>query len=74
MLAAFDRFLASADVHTVPLTSDVWEKAAETRATVNLKTANSVHLVAAIASRCDLFLTNDTQLSRFTEVTVEVLA
>ena len=74
MLAAFDRFFASPDVHIVPLTPDVWDKAAEIRARLNLKTADSVHLAAAIVGRCGLFLTNDSQLSRCTEITVEALA
>ena len=74
MLAAFDRFFASPDVNIVPLTSDVWDKAAEIRASLNLKTADSVHLAAAIVGRCDLFLTNDRQLSRCNEISVEVLA
>ena len=73
MLAAFDRFFASPDVHTVPLTPDVWDKAAEIRATLGLKTADALHLAAAIVGNCDTFLTNDSQLRRCSDINVDVL-
>lgn len=35
--------------------------------------ADSLHLAAAIESGCEVFLTNDNQLARFPDITVEVL-
>ena len=74
MLAAFDRLFASPDVWVVPITHEVWDHAAEIRAKLGLSTADSIHLAAAVAGKCDVSLTNDSQLSRCSEIRVELLA
>jgi predicted nucleic acid-binding protein len=51
----------------------VWERAARLGATFNLKPLDSLHLATAIEHGCGLFLTNDTQLTRCTDIPVEVL-
>jgi predicted nucleic acid-binding protein len=72
-LAVFDAFFARADVRLVPITTAVFDRATAIRATHNFKLGDSLHLAAAVESGCDRFLTNDTRLSRFPEIPVEVL-
>ena len=37
------------------------------------KTPDSIHLAAAVEARCDVYLTNDNQLTQYTGITVEVV-
>jgi predicted nucleic acid-binding protein len=73
LLAGYDAFFNGSDVVVVPLTRAVYDRATEIRARYPFKTADSLHLAAAVESGCGLFLTNDLKLSRFTDVPVEVL-
>src|SRR5207245_264785 len=68
----FDVFSARPDVQVVPITKAVFDRATVLRATHNFKLADSLHLAAAVEARCDRLLTNDTRLSAFTDVPVEV--
>jgi uncharacterized protein len=72
-LALFDGFFAQPDVRLVPITTAVFDRATVIRATYNFKLADSLHLAAAVLGGCDRFLTNDTRLSAFTDIPVEVL-
>lgn len=72
-LAIFDTFCAHPDVSVIPITSAVFERAADIRAAHNFKLADSLHLAAAVESHCDQFLTNDNRLAAFTGIAVEVL-
>jgi uncharacterized protein len=66
-------FFASPSVKMLPVTSAAWERAASVAATYKLKPLDAVHLAAAIEHGCGLFLTNDVQLARCTDIPVEVL-
>ena len=46
----------------------------ELRAQFAFKTADALHLAAAIEAGCGLFLTADTKLARCTSIPVEVLS
>jgi predicted nucleic acid-binding protein len=72
-LAVFDAFFARPDVRIVPITTAVFDRATTVRAAHNFKLGDSLHLAAAVESGCDRFLTNDTRLSAFTGIAVEVL-
>jgi predicted nucleic acid-binding protein len=72
-LTDFDNFFARPDVNLVPLSTAVYDRATAIRATHNFKLADALHLAAAVESGCDRFLTNDTRLSRFPDIPVEVL-
>jgi predicted nucleic acid-binding protein len=72
-LTLFDAFCSRSDVLLVPITTAVFERATLIRATHNFKLGDSIHLAAAVEAGCDRFLTNDTRLSAFTEIPVEVL-
>jgi predicted nucleic acid-binding protein len=73
VLAKFDTFFAAPDVLHVPLTTAVYDRATVIRATYGFKTADAIHLAAAVEAGCGRFLTNDTRLSRFSDIPVEVL-
>jgi len=72
-LTLFDAFCTRPDVQVVPITTAVFDRAALIRATHNYKLADSLHLAAAVESGCDRFLTNDSRLSSFPDIPVEVL-
>jgi len=72
-LADFDTFFTRPDVRLVPITTAVFDRATVIRATHNFKLADSLHLAAAVEAGCDRFLTNDSRLSVFTDIAVEVL-
>ncbi|MEP7343464.1 MAG: PIN domain-containing protein [Acidobacteriota bacterium] len=73
LLRDFDDYFANTIVDLVPLTRDAVDKATEIRAQFNFKTPDSLHLAAAVIANCDVFLTNDQRLSRFTGITIETL-
>jgi uncharacterized protein len=75
ILAAYQTFFASPLVRTLPLTAAVCERAARVRvaSALQFKVPDSLHLAAAIEHGCGLFLTNDAQLARCTDITVEIL-
>lgn len=72
-LADYDSFFAQANVEHAPITRAVFDRATLIRAAYNFKLGDSLHLAAAVQEGCDRFLTNDTRLSAFTDVAVEVL-
>jgi predicted nucleic acid-binding protein len=66
-------FFGDPDIHMLAVTAAVWERAARLRATYSFKLPDALHLAIAIEHGCGLFLTNDAQLARCTEIAVEVL-
>jgi predicted nucleic acid-binding protein len=73
LLAAFDNYFASIADEIIPLTRQVVEVATNLRAHYGFRTPDAIHLAAAVVDGCDLFLTNDQQLVRCTEVPVEII-
>jgi predicted nucleic acid-binding protein len=72
-LAIFDGFFAQPSVRRVPITSAVFDRATLIRAHHKFALGDSLHLAAAVESGCGLFLTNDPRLSKFSDISVEVL-
>jgi uncharacterized protein len=72
-LSKFDGFFALPDVRIVPLTTTVYDRATAIRAAHAIKTLDAIHLAAAVEGGCAVFLTNDTRLGSFHDLTVEVL-
>lgn len=72
-LADLDAFFARPDIHRVPITSAVFDQAAVIRAEYGFRLADALHLAAATGGGCDRFLTNDSRLSAFPDLAVEVL-
>jgi uncharacterized protein len=83
-LADFYRFFNGAHLRTVGLTAAMHTRAAAIRgghtypavAPVSVRRyglADALQLAAAIESGCDVFLTNDNQLAKFPDITIDVL-
>jgi predicted nucleic acid-binding protein len=72
-LALFDGFFAQTNVENAPLTTSVFDRATSIRADFGFKTIDAINLAAAVEHCCDRFLTNDAQLARFPDITVEIL-
>lgn len=73
LLQDFDDYFDGVVVEVVPLTREVIDHATEIRAQYGFKTPDAIHLAAAIVSKCDVFLTNDHRLDRFSAISVEVV-
>jgi predicted nucleic acid-binding protein len=67
----FDDYFANTIAEIFPLTRDLIDLATEIRAQYNFKTPDALHLAAAVISNCDVFLTNDQRLNRFTGISIE---
>lgn len=72
-LADFADFFSRQDVRVLSITTAVFDRATWIRATYNFKLADSLHLAAAVEYHCDRFLTNDSRVSTFSDIPVEVL-
>lgn len=68
-----DILLHSEHFRLLPITGRVAEIAADLRARYSVRTPDALHLAAALDSRCDAFLTNDVQLTRVTDIDVQIL-
>ena len=73
LLQDFDNYFSNSMAEIIPLTRDVIDRATEIRAKFNFKTPDSIQIAAAVVSNCDVFLTNDHRLNRFTAITIEVI-
>ena len=71
--ARYQAFFNGPAVRMLPVSTATWEHAARIGAAFRLKALDSVHLATAIEHGCGLFLTNDAQLGRCTDINVEVL-
>lgn len=60
-LKRYENFFASAAI--APLTTAVYDLAAELRAQLQIKTPDAIHAAAAILHGCDEFWTNDHRLA-----------
>lgn len=72
LLQSFELFFTG--LILVPLTSRVYDRAAQIRADYRFKLGDALHLAAAVEAGCDRFLTNDGDLARFPDLVVEVLS
>jgi uncharacterized protein len=73
LLKDFDDYFEGAVAEIVALSREVIDRATETRAQYGFKTPDAIHLAAAVVSGCDVFLTNNHRLDRFTDITIEVV-
>jgi len=70
----YDDFFSTQVTELVPFTETVFRMAADIRALHDLRTPDTLHLAAALAAACDMFLTNDAGLKAFPQIMVEVVA
>ena len=73
LLNDYDEYFASNLSEIVLLSREVLDRATEIRAQYGFKTPDAIHLGAAVIANCDVFLTNDHRLDRFTELAVEIV-
>src|SRR5262245_58037855 len=71
LLQDFDDYFANTIAEIFPLTRDVVDLATVIRAQYNFTTPDSLHFAAAVISNCEVFMTNDQRLNRFTGITIE---
>ncbi len=76
IIADYQDFFGDPNVEVLPMTAMVCESAARIRAAslFRLKVPDCLHLATALEHGCGLFLTNDAQLSRCTQINVEILS
>lgn len=73
LLQRYDAFFTRARLHLLEFDAPVIELATDYRARFGLKTPDALHLASAKTAGADVVLTGDAQLSRCTDVPVEVL-
>jgi predicted nucleic acid-binding protein len=73
LLQDFEDFFTGTVNEMISLSRDVLEKAASIRATYGFKTPDAIQLAAALSAHCDVFLTNDHSLAKFSGITIEVI-
>jgi len=64
LLEDYDLFFNGMETNVMPITRDIIDHATEIRVHYNFKIPDSLHLAAAEFARCDMFLTNDIELSK----------
>jgi predicted nucleic acid-binding protein len=74
LLAQYVRFFQSPDVSVLAVSPAVCDRAARIRAQYGFKPLDALHLAAAAEYGCSLLITNDAQLRRVPDVTVEILS
>ena len=72
-LADFDNFFAQPNIVFATFTRAVFDRATRILATHPFKLADALHLAAAAEAGCDRFLTNNSRLSAFRDIPVELL-
>ena len=64
LLQKYDSFFNAPEITTIPMTDNIFDRAAQIRAHDRLKTPDALHLAAAIGAECDTFCTNDTAFNK----------
>ena len=72
-LAQFETFFAGVKVIVIDVISSMIEKATELRAIYTSKMPDALYLATAILAGAIMFLAGDKELSRCTEITVEII-
>lgn len=72
-LKDFDEFFADFVDEIVPISEEVIDKATEIRAIYHYRPMDALHLAAAVVAGCEVFLTNDLRLAKFSEISVVTL-
>lgn len=73
LLKDYDDYFVEAAGEIVALSTEVIDCATDIRARYEFKTPDAIHLAAAVVSHCDIFLTNDHRLDRFSDITIQIV-
>lgn len=74
LIQAYESFFDAVKYRILDFPSEVFDHAADIRATHRVAALDALHLAAAVAGGCDAFLTNDTSLASFDEIAVILLS
>jgi predicted nucleic acid-binding protein len=69
-----DLIVSGVNVEFIQIDESIAKQASQLRARYNLALLDSLQISVALVSKCDIFLTNDIQLKRVTELTILVLS
>jgi predicted nucleic acid-binding protein len=72
--ASYRAFFSDPDIKVLAMTAATCERAARFRAKYRFELVDALHLATAVEHGCGLFLTNDAQLARCTDIVVEILS
>jgi len=73
LLRDYDDYFREAVTEIVALSREVMDCATDIRAQYGFKTPDAIHLAAAVITSCDIFLTNDHRLNRFSDIAIEIV-
>jgi predicted nucleic acid-binding protein len=74
LATTYEQLLTSTDMRLIPISTTILKTAARLRAEWNLKTPDALHAATALAARCTLFLTNDTDFHRVPDLPFVILS
>jgi predicted nucleic acid-binding protein len=74
LTVGFDAYFADVVSEMVPLSGAVFDRATEIRAAYGFSTPDSIHLAAATIHGCNVFLTNDLRLDRYSDLVIETVS
>lgn len=70
----YDELLTGDDVFLIPVNTDILRTSAELRARHNFKTPDAIHAATALASNCEVFISNDAGFRRLENINVVILS
>jgi predicted nucleic acid-binding protein len=73
LIAEFEDFYLTRVTEVVALTRPVLNRVVQIRAHSKFKTPDAIHLACAVEAGCDVFVTNDHDLTKFTGIRVELI-
>ncbi|WP_041444088.1 MULTISPECIES: PIN domain-containing protein [Cyanophyceae] len=73
LINAYNNVVCDSAVYPIPIILSILKFAAQLRAKFKVQTPDAIHLATAIASGCDIFLTNDFALQKIPDLNIEVL-
>jgi predicted nucleic acid-binding protein len=73
LLGKYDIAFSSRELRLIELDFRVIDQATAIRATESVKTADALHIAAAMVGGATVFLTGDTQLIRVSRIQVELI-
>ena len=74
LISAYESLLTTTEINLLPITLDILRKAANFRATQNLKTPDAIHTATAFSANCNYLISNDDGFKRVSNINVVILS
>ena len=74
LVSDYEQLLLNYAMLLIPINQSFLRRAANLRATTNLKTPDAIHAAIAISISCDLFITNDQGFRNLSNLPVVILS